>query len=82
MFLACIFSSKIVATEEMRLFFFAFSEGGVNERKKVRRSLKNTNRYTLIYSVFTHTKHTHTHREHRCFRRLSREFERILASRA
>ena len=34
MFLACIFSSKIIATEEMRLFFFAFSEG-VNERKKV-----------------------------------------------
>ena len=79
MFLACIFSSKSIATEEMRLFFFAFSEGG-NERKKVRLSLKNTNRYTRIYSVFTHTKHRE--REHRCFRRLSREFERILASRA
>ena len=81
MFLACIFSSKIIATEEMRLFFFAFSEGG-NERKKVRLSLKNTNRYTRIYSVFTHTKHTHREREDRCFRRLSREFERISASRA
>ena len=79
MFLARIFSSKIIATEEMRLFFFAFF-GGVNERKKVRLSLKNTNRYTRIYSVFTHTKHTQ--REHRCFRRLSREFERISASRA
>ena len=43
MFLACIFSSKSIATEEMRLFFFAFSEGG-NERKKVRLSLKNTAR--------------------------------------
>ena len=81
MFLACVFSSKIIATEEMRLFFFAFF-GGVNERKKVRLSLKNTNRYTRIYSVFTHTKHTQREREHRCFRRLSREFERILASRA
>jgi hypothetical protein len=65
----------------MRLFFFAFSEGG-NERKKVRLSLKNTNRYTRIYSVFTHTKHREREREDRCFRRLSREFERILASRA
>jgi len=43
MFLARIFSSKSIATEEMRLFFFAFSEGG-NERKKVRLSLKNTAR--------------------------------------
>ena len=79
MFRARIFSSKIIAAEEMRLFFFAFF-GGVNERKKVRLSLKNTNRYTRIYSVFTHTKHTQ--REHRCFRRLLREFERISASRA
>jgi len=70
MFLVCIFSSKIVATEEIRLFFFAFSEGG-NERKKVRLSHKNTTRDTvLIYSVFTHTKHTHREREDRCFRRL------------
>jgi len=81
MFLARIFSSKSIATEEMRLFFFAFSEGG-NERKKVRLSHKNTNRYTRIYSVFTHTKHREREREHRCFRRLLREFERISASRA
>ena len=77
MFLACIFSSKIVATEEMRLFFFAFSEGG-NERKKVRLSLKNTNRYTRIYSVFTHTKHTQRERENTAafaaFRENLREF--------
>jgi hypothetical protein len=77
MFLACIFSSKIVATEEMRLFFFAFSEGG-NERKKVRLSLKNTNRYTRIYSAFTHTKHTHRERERTAafaaFRENLREF--------
>ena len=77
MFLACIFSSKIVATEEMRLFFFAFSEGG-NERKKVRLSLKNTNRYTRIYSVFTHTKHTQRERERTAafaaFRENLREF--------
>jgi len=43
MFLARIFSSKSIAAEEMRLFFFAFSEGG-HERKKVRLSLKNTAR--------------------------------------
>ena len=77
MFLACIFSSKIVATEEMRLFFFAFSEGG-NERKKVRLSLKNTNRYTRIYSVFTHTKHRERERERiaafAAFRENLREF--------
>ena len=77
MFLACIFSSKIVATEEMRLFFFAFSEGG-NERKKVRLSLKNTNRYTRIYPAFTHTKHTHRERENTAafaaFRENLREF--------
>ena len=82
MFLACIFSSKIVATEEMRLFFFAFSEGG-NERKKVRLSLKNTNEiHTYLFSIHAHKTHTQREREHRCFRRLSREFERILASRA
>ena len=77
MFLACIFSSKSIATEEMRLFFFAFSEG-VNERKKVRLSLKNTNRYTRIYSVFTHTKHTERERENTAafaaFRENLREF--------
>ena len=81
MFLACIFSSKIVATEEMRLFFFAFSEGG-NERKKGPTFPQKHREIVLIYSVFTHTKHTQREREHRCFRRLSREFERILASRA
>ena len=62
MFLACIFSSKIIATEEMRLFFFAFSEG-VTKRKKGRRSHKNTTRErVLIYSAFTHTKHTERER--------------------
>ena len=76
MFLVCIFSSKIIATEEIRLFFFAFSEG-VNKRKKVRHSHKNTTReIVLIYSVFTHTKHREREREDRCFRRLLREFER------
>ena len=72
MFLACIFSSKSIAAEEMRLFFFAFF-GGVNERKKVRLSLKN--RYTRIYSVFTHTKHTERERERTPL--LSPPFERI-----
>ena len=44
-------------------FFFAFSEG-VTERKKGRHSHKNTTRErVLIYSVFTHTKHTERERE-------------------
>ena len=77
MFLACIFSSKIVATEEMRLFFFAFSEGG-NERKKVRLSLKNTNPDTHVFIQYSRTQNTHTERENTAafaaFRENLREF--------
>lgn len=73
MFLACIFSSKIVATEEMRLFFFAFSEGG-NERKKVRLSLKNTN-IKHVFIQYSRTQNTHRERERTPL--LSPPFERI-----
>ena len=72
MFLACIFSSKIVATEEMRLFFFAFSEGG-NERKKVTFPQKHQQIHTYLFSIHAHK--THTERERGPL--LSPPFERI-----
>ena len=59
MFLVCIFSSKIIATEEIRLFFFAFSEG-VNKRKKVTFPQKHHTRdSTYLFSIHAHK----THRE-------------------
>ena len=62
MFLVCIFSSKIIATEEIRLFFFAFSEG-VNKRKKVTFPQKHHTRdSTYLFSIHAHKTHTHTQR--------------------
>ena len=71
-FFVCIFSSKLIRTEEMHLFFFAFSEGK-KEEKKGPFPQKKTHAKVLIYSVFTRTKHTHSQRGPL----LSPPFERI-----
>ena len=77
MFLACIFSSKSIATEEMRLFFFAFSEG-VNERKKVDFPSKTPRDGTYLFSIHAHKTHTDRERENTAafaaFRENLREF--------
>ena len=76
-FFVCIFSSKLIRTEEMHLFFFAFSEGEKKRRKKVL-SHKKTHTRKYLFIQYSRAQNTHTLREDRCFRRLLREFERIL----
>jgi hypothetical protein len=57
-FFVCIFSSKLIRTEEMHLFFFAFSEGEKKRRKKVLSHKKTTRESTYLFSIHAHKTHT------------------------
>ena len=57
-FFVCIFSSKLIRTEEMHLFFFAFSEGEKRGEKRSFPTKKNTRESTYLFSIHAHKTHT------------------------